>query len=550
VSSASSTKTARHAGPRATKPAAAPARVAGVPDRVQALSAAPKPVESTTDLDDPVLPASAVADVALLEYSRRATGGSAIAPNPAEAVVVPESSELPEVSIDALAGEHVALIMGGSGTPIPSDEYIVAVFEKYVDPNFPGAIPEGLFTPEGLYPYTGIKTLPLNTSVEQGQTILGDTVTKLLANGNTVTIFGYSQSAILSSLEMADFSPDDPIDFVFIGNEMNPNGGFLSRFPDLFIPSLGIPFYGPTPPDSFPLVNYTLEYDGFADFPRYPLNFLSVLNAALGIALVHGTYPQLTEEQIDQAISLPTSDPSQEYYVIPTENLPLLAIVRAIPLIGEPIADLLQPALRVIVNLGYGDPDYGWSTNGFANELTTFGIFPDVDPFEVIGKLIQGVQEGVQAFIADIMPGGSVSQELAALTTPAGSSTPLVIDSFDDVVTATQSVFTNIFNWISTTVTNIASTISLSASYLYAILEPTADIVNAIVTVLPAYAFTQFVDGIDTVLSGDIIGGALDAVFMPLAAIVGLVTTALLIEVAVIGQNVVAAIPSFGSSSS
>lgn len=78
---------------------------------------------------------------------------------------------------------------------------------------------------------------------------------------------------------MADFSPDDPINFVFIGNEMNPNGGFLSRFPDLFIPSLGIPFYGRTLADSFPVVNYTLEYDGFADFPQYPLNFLSVLMA-------------------------------------------------------------------------------------------------------------------------------------------------------------------------------------------------------------------------------------------------------------------------------
>ena len=35
---------------------------------------------------------------------------------------------------------------------------------------------------------------------------------------------------------------------------------------------------------------YTLEYDGFADFPRYPLNFLSDLNAFLGIAELHGTY--------------------------------------------------------------------------------------------------------------------------------------------------------------------------------------------------------------------------------------------------------------------
>ncbi|WP_366847736.1 hypothetical protein [Mycolicibacterium sp.] len=31
---------------------------------------------------------------------------------------------------------------------------------------------------------------------------------------------------------------------------MNPNGGFLSRFPDLNLPALGIPFYGAAPEDS------------------------------------------------------------------------------------------------------------------------------------------------------------------------------------------------------------------------------------------------------------------------------------------------------------
>lgn len=162
--------------------------------------------------------------------------------------------------------------------------------------------------------------------------------------------------------------------------------------------------------------------------------------------------------------------------------------------------------------------------------------------------LVAGVQQGVQDFIADILPGGSVSQELTALVTPQGSSTPFAINSFDDIATATQSVFTNILTWVSDTVTNIASTISLSASYLYAILLPTADIANAIVTVLPAYAFEQFIDGVDQFLSGDFINGALNAVFMPLAAIVGLVTTALLIEVAVIGQNVANAIPSTSSN--
>lgn len=178
---------------------------------------------------------------------------------------------------------------------------------------------------------------------------------------------------------MSQLPQGTPVNFVLVGNEMNPpNGGMLSRFPGLNLPSLGLPFYGATPENAFPpTTNYTLEYDGFADFPRYPLNVLSVLNAGLGIIFVHTKYADLTSQQVNSAIPLPTTDPSQKYYIIPTSNLPLLEPLRLLPVIGNPVADLLQPALKVIVNLGYGDPpQYGWSTNGFANQQTTFGSSP------------------------------------------------------------------------------------------------------------------------------------------------------------------------------
>jgi hypothetical protein len=43
-------------------------------------------------------------------------------------------------------------------------------------------------------------------------------------------------------------------------------------------------------------------------------------------------------------------------------DLPLLDPLRGIPVIGNPLADLVQPDLRVIVDLGYGD--------GYANVPT------------------------------------------------------------------------------------------------------------------------------------------------------------------------------------
>lgn len=41
----------------------------------------------------------------------------------------------------------------------------------------------------------------------------------------------------------------------------------------------------------YPTHIYTLEYDGFADFPRYPINLISDLNAFAGIYYVHNAYP-------------------------------------------------------------------------------------------------------------------------------------------------------------------------------------------------------------------------------------------------------------------
>ena len=139
----------------------------------------------------------------------------------------------------------------------------------------------------------------MNNSVNEGLTILNNAITQQLKSpSDTLSVFGYSQSAIIASLEMQKLAALGPLaphtnqlNFILVGNEMNPNGGLLARFPGLSIPSLGLTFYGGTPADTiYPTNIYTLEYDGFADFPQYPLNFVSDLNAVAGILFVHTTY--------------------------------------------------------------------------------------------------------------------------------------------------------------------------------------------------------------------------------------------------------------------
>jgi PE-PPE domain/PE family len=350
---------------------------------------------------------------------------------------------------------YTALVMGGTGMPMPTQSYINAVNQLFIQPNQLGAIAQGLFTPEQLYPLTGVRSLFLTQSVNQGLGILDNAITQQLTAGNHLTVFGYSQSAIIGSLEIEHLmslgsaapSPSQ-LNFVFIGNEMNPNGGLLARFPGLSLASLGLDFYGSTPNNSpYSVTNYTLEYDGFADFPRYPLNVVSDLNALAGIITTHTDYSSLGQAQLNSATLLPTVGPNDKYYMIPTQNLPLLDPVRAIPVIGNPLADLVQPDLKVLVNLGYGNPDYGYST-GPADVPTPFGLFPHVSPGTILSDLAAGTQQGAQAFVADL-PGA-----LSAPITAPSFSLPFVTAAMPPPPPAVPATPGNIANAL----VNIVST--------------------------------------------------------------------------------------------
>ena len=166
----------------------------------------------------------------------------------------------------------------------------MAAMEQYVQPFFPGALPLSLTTPEGLFPITGINTLPLDSSVKIGVTTLSDAITQQIAAGNHVTVFGYSQSSLISSVAMSQLTanhvaPSD-VSFILLGDPVNPNGDFVTRLSIPYplggtgFPTFGITLSGATPSDLYPTQIFTKEYDGFADFPRYPIDPLSVLNAS------------------------------------------------------------------------------------------------------------------------------------------------------------------------------------------------------------------------------------------------------------------------------
>ncbi|MGV7337513.1 PPE family protein [Mycobacterium kansasii] len=418
------------------------------------------------------------------------------------------------------AATGVTLVIGGSGYPIPSQSYVNTVVADYVTPTFPGftaANAQSLYTPAQSYWITGVKTLTEDASWAQGLTILDNAIHAQLATGNNVAVQGFSQGAGIASLEMANLKaegvPTSSVSFSLIGDPMNPNGGLYSRFDGLTLASMGKSFPGSTPANDYPTVIYTIEYDGFADFPQYPLNLVADANAMLGALYVHPQYPVLTPAQVVTAVQLPTQGPTTTtYYMIPTQNLPLLEPLRALPL-GNTVADLIQPDLKVIVNLGYGNPDYGYST-GPANVPTPFGLFPDASPGVVVADLIDGTRQGIGAAAAD----------LGTWHAPAGNPAPNPF-ALSDLTPPTVAATTidGIIQGLQTGNTNLTNAVTSATSSAYATLLPTADMLSAILVSLPSYDVNLFLDGVRQALDGDP-AGIINAIGYPIAADTGLLT--------------------------
>ena len=106
---------------------------------------------------------------------------------------------------------------------------------------------------------------------------------------------------------------------------------------------------------------------------------------------------------------------------------------------------------------------------------------------------------------------GSVSSHLTAGVTGLTSA----LSSPDSFIEALQAANTR-----------FATAISGAASDAYATLLPTADIVNALLTSVPAYDVNLFLSGIQQALDGNVLGGLQYALIAPLAASTGLLTMA------------------------
>ena len=120
----------------------------------------------------------------------------------------------------------------------------------------------------------------------------------------------------------------------------------------------------------------------------YPLNVISLLNAALGGFYVH-VYPFAVSLVPNPSTSPPIHSKTgdTDYYFFPTEDLPLFGPLRTLG-VPESLIDVVEPFFRVLVELGYDRSIPPW-------EPTPARLIPRFDPGKVAADLVDAIGEGI-----------------------------------------------------------------------------------------------------------------------------------------------------------
>jgi hypothetical protein len=374
----------------------------------------------------------------------------------------------------ALAVGATALIVPGTGTPNANivENYMQHAADRYLAPfvrdamNDPvctstnGCNLDGIDYPASFWPLgfigswcPGYRCDKWDVSVGQGVEDLDTALRAELAKPCPTTgckpiiIFGYSQGGAVVSNELrtiGDLTPEQlsRLQVVMIGNAYNPDGGFFTRLGFLgHVPGLDITFGQATPVDTgIPMTAIGFQYDPVMYAPRYWGNPFSLWNAIAALDNVHGFYltPNgngptdpiaygYTEAELAEQLNrdlhpenFREDSEGNVYVMIPAKSLPIVDLVtRLLPAplrpVVKPVADLVSPVLKVLIDLGYdwsGDP-------GVERWLSPLPFNP-IQNWPAVGvNLVGATIQGIQAFVGD----------LGGLTTTIAPSTPVPLES-------------------------------------------------------------------------------------------------------------------------
>ena len=311
-------------------------------------------------------------------------------------------------SADDSADPLNALMMGGTIAPTPSEFWQDTIVTDYIDPATgktytPVLVP----TPESLS----------STSVPIGLADLQSAMAQQAA-GQPYLVEGYSQSAgivVDEKNELMQTGQHPDVTLLMLGDPNRPDGGIDERFVGMVTPGLGMgDLTGAEPTDAgIPTIDIANQYDFVADYPQFPINPVADLNAILGLIYAHGGYgdgvfpeevpalwppsaplsgPYASEYTVGSTEIVKQVDGDTTFYFIPTTDLPLLDPLRSLG-VPEPVLNIFQPALQVIVEAGYdrsipfGDP-------------TPAELIPTIDPatftLEFTNAVVQGANNALE----------------------------------------------------------------------------------------------------------------------------------------------------------
>lgn len=312
-----------------------------------------------------------------------------------------------------------ALVMGATNGPNPDQAYVDDQTQRYIVPYF-GAIPEanrhGVHTPEQFWPIFG--SLTFDQSVAGGVTDLGNT---LATQSGPVIILGYSQSTRIATIEKKHLVAEHEqngtqypdYSFVLVANVNKPNGGILERFNGWSIPILGVTFDGATRTDStMPTADVTFLYDGWSDFPVYPLNLLADANAVAGIFYLHSAYPAQTATPVMIGTKGDTTS-----YAIEPDIVPILMPLQQMG-VPKPLLLALNEPLKVLIEAGYrrdinpGDP-------------TPAYLIPVINPVTLAKDFVESIPVGIDDALQSMNLGRPLGTTAPGIYGVGGNDTEL-----------------------------------------------------------------------------------------------------------------------------
>lgn len=236
-------------------------------------------------------------------------------------------------------------------------------------PGYPDSIGSGFYPdadvtvidyPASSWPLSGLDTPTVGDSIDTGADNLD---TAIRAADGPILVAGVSQGAMVVNREKERLAndpaapPPDQLKFIVFSD---PQRGIFSTLPrdGTHIPI--VDFQSRAPVESqYDTIVVTAEYDGWADFPDRPWNLVSVANAVMGAATVHGTVVLVDPATVppeNVTVTTNSKGATTTTYLAPTEHLPLTQPLRNLG-VHERIVDKVDKFLRPIVDAGYSRND-------------------------------------------------------------------------------------------------------------------------------------------------------------------------------------------------